>query len=115
MSVKSADPLQYSSIQPNYLSAELDRRVAVAGIKVAHRIAAAPSLAPLITEEFVPGPAYLSDEELLEAARLFSQTIYHPTSICRMGRDDRAAVDARLRVREIERLRVADAPIAPGS
>ena len=89
------------------------RRVAVAGIKVAHRIAAAPSLAPLITEEFVPGPAYLSDEELLEAARLFSQTIYRPTSTCRMGRDDRAVVDARLRVRGIEGLRVVDASIMP--
>ena len=111
--IKSADPLQYPSIQPNYLSTELDRRVAVAGIKMARRIAAAPSLAPHITEEFVPGSAYRSDEELLEAARLFSQTIYHPTSTCRMGRDDRAVVDARLRVRGIEGLRVVDASIMP--
>ena len=111
--IRSADPMRYPSIQPNYLSTELDRRVAVAGIKVARRIAAAPSLAPHITEEFVPGPAYRSDEELLEAARLFSQTIYHPTSTCRMGRDDRAVVDARLRVRGIEGLRVVDASIMP--
>jgi choline dehydrogenase len=111
--IQSADPLRHPSIQPNYLSAELDRRVAVAGIKVARRIAAAPSLAPHVTEEFVPGPAYRSDEELLEAAGLFSQTIYHPTSTCRMGRDDLAVVDARLRVRGTEGLRVADASIMP--
>jgi choline dehydrogenase len=111
--IKSADPMQHPSIQPNYLSTELDRRVAVAGIKVARRIAAAPSLAPHITEEFVPGPTYQRDEELLEAARLYSQTIYHPTSTCRMGRDDRAVVDARLRVHGIEGLRVVDASIMP--
>jgi choline dehydrogenase len=111
--IKSADPLQHPSIQPNYLSTELDRQVAVAGIKVARRIAAAPALAPQITEEFVPGAEYRSDEELLEAARRFSQTIYHPTSTCRMGADDRAVVDARLRVRGIEGLRVVDASIMP--
>jgi choline dehydrogenase len=111
--IKSADPLQHPSIQPAYLSTELDRRVAVAGVKVARRIATAPSLAPHITEEFVPGPAYRSDEELLEAAGLFSQTIYHPTSTCRMGRDDLAVVDARLRVRGTEGLRVVDASIMP--
>ena len=100
--IKSADPLQYPSIQPNYLSTELDCRVAVGGLKVARRIAAAPPLASQITEEFVPGAQYQSDDELLEAARRFSQTIYHPTSTCRMGPDNQAVVDARLRVHGIE-------------
>lgn len=111
--IKSADPLQHPSIQPNYLSTELDRRVAVAGIKVARRIAAAPALAPQLTEEFVPGARYRSDDELLEAARLFSQTIYHPTSTCRMGRDRLAVVDERLRVHGTEGLRVVDASVMP--
>lgn len=111
--IKSADPMQYPSIQPNYLSTELDRRVAVAGIKLARKIAAAPSLAPYITEEFVPGRDYQSDEELLEAAQRFSQTIYHPTSTCRMGLDEDSVVDARLRVHGIEGLRVVDASIMP--
>jgi choline dehydrogenase len=105
--------MQYPSIQPNYLSTELDRRTAVAGIKVARRIAAAPALAKHITEEFVPGPAYKTDEELLEAAQRFSQTIYHPTSTCRMGRDGRSVVDARLRVHGIAGLRVVDGSIMP--
>lgn len=111
--IKSADPLQYPSIQPNYLSTELDCRVAVGGLKVARRIAAAPPLASQITEEFVPGAQYQSDDELLEAARRFSQTIYHPTSTCRMGPDDQAVVDARLRVHGIDGLRVVDASIMP--
>jgi choline dehydrogenase len=87
--------------------------VAVNGIKVARRIAAAPSLKSCITSEFVPGEAYQSDDELLAAARLHSQTIYHPTSTCRMVSDELAVVDARLRVHGIEGLRVVDASVRP--
>ena len=111
--LKSPDPLDYPEIHPNYLSTELDCRVAVAGIKVARRIASAPSLAPYITEEFVPGSRYQSDAELLGAARHNSQTIYHPAGTCKMGTDNLAVVDARLRVHGIEGLRVADASIMP--
>ncbi|MGH7069340.1 MAG: GMC family oxidoreductase [Acetobacteraceae bacterium] len=111
--IKSADPMQNPAIQPNYLSTEHDRRVAVDGIKVARKIAAAPALASQITEEYVPGKRYQSDDELLEAARLFSQTIYHPTGTCRMGNDAGAVVDARLRVHGLSGLRVVDASIMP--
>ncbi|MDP5292356.1 choline dehydrogenase [Oceanimonas sp. CHS3-5] len=111
--IRSADPYQYPSIQPNYLSAEEDCRVAVDAIKVARRIAEAEALKPVITDEHVPGRQYQSDEELLKAARRFSQTIYHPTSTCKMGQDEMAVVDSRLRVHGIEGLRVADASIMP--
>jgi choline dehydrogenase len=111
--IASTDPLQHPKIQPNYLSTELDRRVAVNGVKVARRIANAPALKSEITEEFVPGSQYQSDEELLDAVRRFSQTIYHPTSTCRMGPEDSAVVDPRLRVRGVEGLRVIDASIMP--
>ena len=73
----------------------------------------APALASQITEEYVPGPVYQSDEELLRAAREFSQTIYHPAGTCKMGTDAMAVVDERLRVHGIENLRVADASIMP--
>ncbi len=111
--IRSADPHQYPSIQPNYLSAEEDCQVAVDAIKVARRIAEADALRPVITDEYVPGRQYQSDEELLQAARRFSQTIYHPTSTCKMGQDDMAVVDSRLRVHGITGLRVADASIMP--
>ncbi|MFH7565150.1 GMC family oxidoreductase [Oceanimonas smirnovii] len=111
--IRSADPHQYPSIQPNYLSTEEDCRVAVDAIKVARRIAEAEALKPVILDEHVPGRQYQSDEQLLEAARKFSQTIYHPTSTCKMGQDDMAVVDSRLRVHGIEGLRVADASIMP--
>lgn len=111
--IKSKDPLQYPAIHSNYLSDERDHQVAIDGIKVARRIAEADALAPHIIEEYVPGVQYQSDDELLEAARLYSQTIYHPVGTCKMGRDDMAVVDNRLRVRGIECLRVVDASIMP--
>lgn len=55
-------------------------------------------MAPHIISEFVPGAQFQSDAELLDAARRYSQTIYHPTSTCKMGCDDMAVVDAKLRV-----------------
>lgn len=111
--IESPDPFQYPLIFPNYLCDERDCRVAVDSIKVARRIAAAPSLKGAITEEFVPGPEHQSNEELLEAARRHSQTIYHPVGTCKMGNDAMAVVDQRLRVRGIDNLRVVDASIMP--
>lgn len=111
--IKSADPFEYPEIHPNYLSDERDCRVAVNGIKVARGIASAPALKPHIICERVPGSDFQSDAELLEAARKFSQTIYHPVGTCKMGRDDTAVVDDRLRVHGIQGLRVADASIMP--
>jgi len=111
--LKSADPFTYPEIHPNYLSDERDCEVAVNGIKVARSIADAPSLKSRIIRERVPGSEYQNDEELLDAARKYSQTIYHPTSTCKMGQDDMAVVDERLRVHGIEGLRVVDASIMP--
>ncbi|KJY79047.1 GMC family oxidoreductase [Vibrio nigripulchritudo] len=111
--IKSGDPGEHPEIQPNYLSDERDERIVVDAIKVARKISAQPALAKHILEEFVPGSQYQTDEELLEAARNFSQTIYHPTSTCKMGNDDMAVVDERLRVHGVKRLRVADASIMP--
>ncbi len=113
LAIKSRDPLEHPAIHPNYLSDERDHRVAIDSIKVARRISQAPALAPHIIDEFVPGRQYQSDEELLEAARKYSQTIYHPTSTCKMGHDAMAVVDARLRVHGVSGLRVVDASIMP--
>jgi choline dehydrogenase len=113
VTVTSPDPLAYPEIHPNYLSDERDCAVAVGGIKVARRIAEAPSLRNCIVDEYVPGREFQSDDELLEAARRYSQTIYHPTGTCKMGNDPAAVVDHRLRVHGIEGLRVADASIMP--
>ena len=73
------------------------------------------ALKPYAPEEFVPGPQYQTDEELLKAAGDIGTTIFHPVGTCKMGRagDTSAVVDPQLRVRGVERLRVIDASIMP--
>jgi choline dehydrogenase len=100
-------------MMPNYLSDERDCEVAVGGIKVARRICEAPSLRNCVIDEYVPGRQFQTDAELLEAARNYSQTIYHPTSTCKMGVDANAVVDPELRVHGLDGLRVVDASIMP--
>ncbi|MBC8639805.1 choline dehydrogenase [Caballeronia sp. EK] len=111
--IRSNDPLNYPAIHANYLSDERDHPVVIGGIKVARRIAAAPSLAKHIVSEFIPGSQYGTDAELLDVARKFSQSIYHPAGTCKMGSDALAVVDERLKLRGIGRLRVVDASIMP--
>jgi len=103
----------YPAIHPNYLATVKDQEVTVAGMKLSRAIAATATLAPLIAEEMTPGAQVQSDAELLEAARNISQTIYHPVGTCKMGSDDSAVVDTRLRVRGLDGLRVVDASIMP--
>uniref|UniRef100_UPI0035560B98 GMC oxidoreductase n=1 Tax=Pandoraea sputorum TaxID=93222 RepID=UPI0035560B98 len=76
------------------------------GIKVERRIAAAPALAPHIISQFIPRAQYRSDGESLQAARQFSQSIYHPAGTCKMGDDSMAVVHDRLRVHGHAGLRV---------
>jgi choline dehydrogenase len=111
--IASADPLAHPKIMPNYLSTDYDRRIMVEGLKMLRRIARAPALAQYVAMEREPGDAVVDDEGLLAFAREKGNTIFHPTSTCRMGNDDRAVVDERLRVRGIQGLRVADASIMP--
>ena len=113
INIVSADPNDYPSIQPNYLSTDLDLRTAVNGLKVARKITSAPSMAPHIIDEYVPGYQYETDEELCDAVRQYSQTIYHPAGTCKMGSDNNAVVDNELRVHGVGKLRVVDASIMP--
>lgn len=111
--ITSPDPDVYPEIHPNYLSDPIDQETAIAGMRVSRALTETKAMSPFIVEEKVPGAKAQSDEDLLEMARNISQTIYHPTSTCKMGSDDAAVVDERLRVHGIKRLRVADASIMP--
>lgn len=111
--ITSSDPFTPPAIFANYLSHKEDEQIAINSIKLARKIANAPTLKKVITEEFIPGKENLSDEQLLEIARNYSQTIYHPTSTCKMANDKTGVVDNQLRVKGVEKLRVVDASIMP--
>ena len=100
-------------IDPNYLAAEPDRRVAVAAIRLTRRIVAGSALSGYEPEEFLPGAGFATDADLLTAAGNIGTTIFHPVGTCRMGSDPLAVVDSRLRVRGLAGLRVVDASIMP--
>ncbi len=111
--LKGPDPLEAPAIQPNYLSTDQDRHVAVDAIRLTRRIVAAPALQRYKPEEYLPGAQIDSDEGLARAAGEIGTTIFHPVGTCRMGTGPDAVVDARLRVVGIKGLRVVDASIMP--
>ncbi len=111
--IRSADPKESPTIQPNYLDTAGDRDTMVAGMRLARKIIENPAMKSYVRREVLPGPEVISNDEMLEYIRDYGSTIFHPTSTCRMGQDDLAVVDERLRVRGIDALRVADASIMP--
>ncbi|MEO0358846.1 MAG: GMC oxidoreductase, partial [Pseudomonadota bacterium] len=111
--IKTADAADHPLIVPNYLSATADQLCAIRAVKFARAMTKTSALSPFIVREHVPNTNPQTDDELLESARNISQTIYHPTSTCKMGHDPMAVVDDRLRVHGIKGLRVADASIMP--
>ena len=111
--IVSPDPTTYPEIKLNYLCSPEDRRVAVDAMRYTRRIMAAKALARFEPEEFRPGAAAQTGDELARAAGELGTTIFHPVGTCKMGSDPMAVVDDRLRVRGIERLRVIDAAVMP--
>ena len=110
---RTADPATAPVITPNYLSDPNDARVLLAGMRFAREIFAAPAIARHSVVETLPGPDVRTDEALIDYARRFGNTIYHPVGTCRMGQGPSAVVDERLRVHGIGGLRVIDASVMP--
>ncbi len=111
IALASADPLDDPIIKPNYLSAPGDLDVLVEGVKIARRIFNTDKLGRYLGEEFEASRDALTDDEIKAFIRRTAETIYHPVGTCKMGHDDMAVVDARLRVRGLECLRVVDASV----
>ncbi len=111
--IRSGDFRDAPVIKPAYLSAPGDRQVAAQAIRLTRRICAAPALTRYKPEEYKPGAQIDGDEALAKAAGDIGTTIFHPVGTCKMGDDDRAVVDARLRVRGLQGLRIADASVMP--
>ena len=113
--IASADSYAAPTIAPNYLSTPLDRAVAADALRLTRNIVAAPALKRFAPEEYKPGIAFQSEEELAQAASQIGTTIFHPVGTCRMGlaSDPLSVVDSQLRVLGVAGLRVVDASIMP--
>ncbi len=107
--IPSADPAAAPSIRPNYLSAEEDRRVAAQAIRITREIVGQPALARYAPQEVRPGPACQTEAELERAAGEIGTTIFHPVGTAAMG----DVLDAQLKVRGVDALRVIDASAMP--
>jgi choline dehydrogenase len=106
------DPLAPPLIHPNYLACEADLRRLVDAVRMARRIYATRALGAWVQTEALPGPDY-PDERLGDYVRRFAESYHHQAGSCRMGIDEGAVVDPRLRVHGIDGLRVADASVMP--
>jgi choline dehydrogenase len=107
------DPTSMPLINPNFIGEEDDLRAAVESVRAIREVMSQESLASVIEEEMDPGPHIQSDAEIGEWVKRVVTTMWHPVGTCRMGQDARAVVDARLRVRGVDGLRVIDASIMP--
>ena len=113
IALASADLFDRPRIHANYLAAESDRQFAVESIAFARKLAGTPPLSDYIDAEVAPGPNVQSADDILHFAQANGATIFHPAGTCRMGPDEDAVVDPRLRVRGADRLWVADCSIMP--
>ena len=111
--LRSTDPGEQPDIRLGYLSAERDRFVAVRAVQQARAMMRMPAMAKYAPEEFLPGPSCETEADLLRGVGDIASTIFHPVGTTKMGSDPMAVVDAELRVRGMEGLRVVDAGVMP--
>lgn len=112
--LKSADPADAPSIEPNYLSTNDDIEILLRGARFLRKLARTKAMQGLIDSELKPGQRADGDADLVADIRASSYSVFHPVSTCRMGPSATGdVVDAKLKVHGIEGLRVVDASIFP--
>ncbi len=111
----AADPRVPVRIHQNFLATDQDWATLRAGLRIVRDIGERAPLAPFAAAEIAPGPRCRSDAEFNAHVRANAITVHHPLGTCRMGLDGDpgAVVDAELRVRGVEGLRVVDASVMP--
>lgn len=113
--LRSANPKDMPMVSPNLLKHPDDMREMIAGQRFFVKAFQTSPLAEHIEKIALPSVENLSDEALTTHCKRFVKTNYHPASTARMGADGdpMAVLDARLRVRDIENLRVCDMSAVP--
>lgn len=111
--VQSRDPREQPAISPNYLDTAYDREVTVRMIRYVREFMKQAPLEPYVAEELHWTADAISDEEIINMAKRYGQAAYHASGTCKMGTDNRAVLDERLRVRGVTGLRVMDTSVFP--
>lgn len=111
--LRSSDPRDKVRIQFNMYQEPQDMDCMIRGIRKCRELFAQSPLREMIASEVFPGKMLESDAELAGAVRKDGSHRSHPVGTCAMGVDGNAVVDAQLRVRGIEGLRVIDASVLP--
>ena len=113
--LRSRDVFEDPVIQPNYLQDPRDQQGLLHGVHLARRLLRTPELAMYVDKETLPGSAVDSDDALLDFARRYGVSSYHPNGTAHMGpaSDSTAVVDDQLRVRGMEGLRIVDCSVIP--
>ena len=111
----SSDPSVMPSVSPNLLKDPADMAEMIAGQRFFLRAFAEEPLAKRISQIIFPKQDDLSDEALRAHCKRFVKTNYHPAGTARMGADGDplAVLDARMRVRGVEGLRICDMSVVP--
>lgn len=111
----SNDPKAKAAVSPNLLKDPADMQDMVEGQRFFLRVFSKNPLAERIRQVAIPAPDDLSDDALQAHCKRFVKTNYHPASSARMGADGdpMAVLDARMRVRGVEKLRVCDMSAVP--
>jgi len=112
VALRSADPLAPPLIDPVFLAEDDDVAQLARGVGLTMEILRQSALTPFRGAN-VFGEDWITGDALVDLVRKRADTVYHPAGTCRMGAGEDAVVDAQLRVRGVERLRVADASIMP--
>lgn len=113
IAITSPNSQDAPEIAPNYLSTEGDRQVAAASIRLTRQIMQQAQMQQYDPQELRPGSSVESEADLIRAAGDIGTTIFHPVGTVHMGPEDGAPVDARLRLRGLNGLRVVDASVMP--
>lgn len=111
--LRSADPMTEPLVDPRYLSDPYDVDRMVDGVRIGQEIMAQPSIRKFIRRDFQPAQPLKTRAEYEAFVHRYTQGAYHLSGACRMGEDDMAVVDSKLRVRGIDGLRLADSSIMP--
>ena len=111
--LNSSNPYDHPKIQFNYLKEEYDLNETVKCIHVAREILKQHSMKPYASKEIGPGDHAKSEAEIKEYIRSKAETAYHPSCTLKMGIDNMAVVDEKLKVHGLQNLRVADASVMP--